>query len=375
MRFNLLFSLALLSLTAGDTLCLLNCTQDISLITNLTKLEHGNGFDNAAPPPPPPRPPPIQPADDSLWKRCSDKGCMLAWAMRADDQNVGPSYNPTRNTARSPYHSINDLQQWLWNPFPKTRINPAMHDFYNTWGIGYALVGLGINAVSFEYDGGKNELFFIDHQSFDSAIPDVNKQWYEVEGKKYRATGASYTFTLSWEEGVIMSLNRISPKYAAKDRTPPVSDDEIPKLNQFSDVAWIGWDTVCRREGTDVKKLRYFLSVGINNEDTKAVILRALSAKGWQLSGWPGHTFEKHWMETRAILGTPNLQGFAYFLIQHKYRLGNMFIDKLQIFHGDTLHKNPCIVMHLSQPTAGAEVERRYEGKNVLRVHKVRSKL
>ncbi|CAO2650181.1 Nn.00g014730.m01.CDS01 [Neocucurbitaria sp. VM-36] len=386
MRLKFFFVFVLLHLVGGEAPCRLNCTQNGLSLTNLTEQGPGNDFDAAALPPPPPppprpplppsRPPPIQPASDSLWESCKNKGCALSWAMQAEDQVVGPVYNPTRHTARSPYQSTGDLKRWLWAPFPKERINPAIHDFYNTWGIGFAVVDLGINAISYEYEGGKNELFFIDHQGFDPAFPDVDKQWYEVDGRKYRATGASYAFTLNWEDGVIMGLNRKSPKYAAKERDPPVPDEQIPKLNQFSDVAWIGWDTVSRREGTDIRKLRYFLSVGIDNEDTKAIILRAMNYRGWQLSEWPGHVFKREWMETRAILGTPNLQGFAYFLIQHKDRLGNMFIDKLQVFHGDTLHKNPCIVMHLSQPRpATAESEVRDEGKNIIRVHKMRSNL
>lgn len=53
-----------------------------------------------------------------------------------------------------------------------------------------------------------------------------------------------------------------------------------------------------------------------------------------------------------------------------------MLVNKLQVFHGDTTHQNPCIVMHLSQPNAAAvDVERKGEGSNVVRVHTMRSKL
>lgn len=128
-----------------------------------------------------------------------------------------------------------------------------------------------------------------------------------------------------------MALNRLSPNYAATDRNPHVPVDQLPALNQFSDVAWIGWDAVTREEGEDIKGLRYFLAVGIVNPFTKRVIRRAMDTKGWELSPWPGHTFERQWFETRAIIGTtcsqphefiadllptgtPNVQGFAYML-------------------------------------------------------------
>lgn len=100
-----------------------------------------------------------------------------------------------------------------------------------------------------------------------------------------------------------MGLSRLSPNYAATEREPPVPKDLLPALNQFSDVAWIGWDALTREEGNDIKGLRYFLSVGIVNLYTKSVIRRAMDTKGWELSPWPGHTFERRWFETRAILG------------------------------------------------------------------------
>ena len=75
-------------------------------------------------------------------------------------------------------------------------------------------------------------------------------------------------------------------------------------------------------------------------------------------------------------VGTPNVQGFAYLLIQHKQQLENMFISKLQVFHGETAHENPCIIMHISQQsTQTDEVERRDVGKNIVRVRTVRAML
>jgi hypothetical protein len=97
----------------------------------------------------------------------------------------------------------------------------------------------------------------------------------------------------------------ISPshaEYAAKDRKPPVPSDRWPALRQFSDIAWIGWDSMT--ESDEVKGLRYFLAVGIINPEIKQVIRRALDAKGWDLSPWPGHMFERSWPETQALIGS-----------------------------------------------------------------------
>lgn len=55
-------------------------------------------------------------------------------------------------------------------------------------------------------------------------------------------------------------------------------------------------------------------------------------------------------MQTDRETGSPNVQGFAYFLIQHKAELGSMFIDKIQVFRGETKAELPCILMHVRQP-------------------------
>ncbi|KAJ8116551.1 hypothetical protein OPT61_g2044 [Boeremia exigua] len=339
-------------------------------------LRAGMGAGLATDPPVRRPPPPLpnrrsEPANDEIWNKFRDKGCTLTWAMQANDIDVGPAYNPKRDTARSPFRSPSDLQTWGWEPFPRDRIDDVFHDFYSVWGIGEALVGIGVSEYSDIYEGGKNRVVSIDHQSYQPEAGDVDEQRYEVNGKVYRATGASYTIAINPKEGVIMGLNRLSPSYAATDRIPHVPKDQLPALNQFSDVAWIGWDSVTSEEGDDIKGLRYFLAVGIVNPFTKSVIRRALDAKDWVLSPWPGHTFERQWPETKAIIGTPNVQGFAYMLIQHKDILGNMFIDKVQVFQADNASRNPCIVIHLSKPQAPDENQQR-EGGKIVEVERVK---
>ncbi|KAF3036755.1 hypothetical protein E8E11_002170 [Didymella keratinophila] len=139
------------------------------------------------------------------------------------------------------------------------------------------------------------------------------------------------------------------------------------RLNVDSGVdmtSGVGWDSMT--EGDEVKGLRYFLAVGICNTETKQVICRAWNVKGWELSLRPGHIFERPWPETQALIGTPNLLGFAYFLTEQKDILGNMFIDKMQVFQSDTAAHNPSIVMYLSQPQAPDRVQQRNDDKSVV---------
>jgi len=91
-----------------------------------------------------------------------------------------------------------------------------------------------------------------------------------------------------------------------KGRSPPVPDSYLPKLNQFSDVAWITWAAMHKppwSQETRLNYLKYFMSVSITNVETQQILKRALEVNHWELSEWPGHTFERIWPETKAILG------------------------------------------------------------------------
>jgi len=73
-------------------------------------------------------------------------------------------------------------------------------------------------------------------------------------------------------------------------------------------------------------------------------------------------------------------------LVQHKADLGNMFISKIHVFLCES--NDVCIVAFVSQPVAAPvqdamvgsivisdQVDRRDEGSNVMRLHKIFAKL
>lgn len=72
-------------------------------------------------------------------------------------------------------------------------------------------------------------------------------------------------------------------------------------MNQFSDVAWITWQSIAG--WGFVHNIKYFLSVSIVNVDAARVLKRALQAKGVELDYFPGHKFERTDPEMKAILG------------------------------------------------------------------------
>jgi hypothetical protein len=196
-----------------------------------------------------------------LWERCGAKGCTFGWAMQAQDYEAAVLYSPVLNTAQNPYSDKKDLYKWFWEEFPEGKIAEAFHDLYQTWGIGWALDDLGISPYTTDYEGGKNVLYNAGHETWKEGDRSPDEQWYEVyEGgmkKWYRTTGASYSFTVNPEDGIIIGLNRESTIYAAKERNPPVTNELLPKLNQFSDVAWIIWKYHAGQLGIAVNNLKY----------------------------------------------------------------------------------------------------------------------
>lgn len=105
-----------------------------------------------------------------------------------------------------------------------------------------------------------------------------------------------------------MAMDRISPNHAALKRTPPVQ--ELPQLKQFSDVASIFWFR--EAVGEQIRNIRYFFSLMINNKQTQSIIVRALQKVGKTLQPWPGHTLRSDSEEYSAILGMePTLRRFS----------------------------------------------------------------
>ncbi|KAI8930935.1 hypothetical protein NX059_011950 [Plenodomus lindquistii] len=294
--------------------------------------------------------------------------------MHADDAAAGSIFNPSLATAKSPYQSLDMIRKWGWSRLPVAKVDRFFKDMYGTFGIGWALDELGVSSSTTDEDG-LNSLFMIDHEDHRDGVQEVDKQWYIGDNMWRRRTGASYHFTLNYQEGVIIALNRKSPKYAAaEDRTPPVPKEMLPKLQSFSDIAWLGWKYLTERNKADITNLRYFFTVGIVNIETLEVISRAMSQKHWEAEDFPGHTFEPTDAEFSALLGTPNIQGFAYFLIQHKEQLGNMFISKIQVFIGLTRYESPCVLMHVSKARSSPTEEptgrgRRDSGVELVRTH------
>ncbi|KAL1600767.1 hypothetical protein SLS60_007155 [Paraconiothyrium brasiliense] len=279
-------------------------------------------------------------ASDSVWEDAANHGCRLVDAMRTSDQEAGKLYSPAKSSVQSSLMSFDDFTSWGWNA---NEINAGnLSDFDGGqqkpdpgWGIGHALRELGVSD-KIKAQGGKNVIIDALHGK------EPFTQGYTKNGKSYPATGAEFKIGINTDDGVLMAMDRISPASAAKKRSPPVSDDQLPDVHAFSDIGYLNYKNIL---GKDPKNMKYMMSVMITNDKTASIIAKALG--GGELGPWPGKSFNWRSKEFKALLGSPNGMGFGYLLVQHKSQLGNLFIKDVQIFHGDTWHKLPNMLFTL----------------------------
>lgn len=94
---------------------------------------------------------------------------------------------------------------------------------------------------------------------------------------------------------MIVFINRMSPKYAAKSlwNRDSVTDAELPKLRATSDLAYGMW----HRETTEAirKDIKYLMATSIVNDETNVITSRALGLANpedyFGTPRWPGRDF------------------------------------------------------------------------------------
>lgn len=115
------------------------------------------------------------------------------------------------------------------------------------------------------------------------------------------------------------------------------NSDRMPELNQLSDVWWLLWNKICEDEGVSPRNLRHVIRHSIVNDVTQKVLARVLR-KHWpnedapsagRAPGWPGKVITKDMEGFAALLGTNNVWGVPFLLIQHNGDLGKKQIKSI----------------------------------------------
>ncbi|KAF2168946.1 hypothetical protein M409DRAFT_52930 [Zasmidium cellare ATCC 36951] len=152
------------------------------------------------------------------------------------------------------------------------------------------------------------------------------------------ATGAVYETLINLGQEVMVVTSAYGPKYMSSLSTP---DGKPLPEKQLSEGLFVHWgDRARARLEATTFKLDPPKWVLINQvqgpSDTLGIVSRCLRRYGWatqQLPTWEDRiTFPIGTYCYSAILGTPNSNGIAMFLITHKFRLKTSTIASVTVY-------------------------------------------
>ncbi|KAK3214076.1 hypothetical protein GRF29_28g1908730 [Pseudopithomyces chartarum] len=290
-------------------------------------------------------------ASDGTWSKFKCKGEQLMQAMKGSDQEAAKIMNLPAAQSVWSGDLKGELLQWGYVEGHASYINCDLKGY---WAVESACIALGLDTRP-KLMGGPNICYNFLHwdpnkkDGKGTPIPNT-KQTYNVGGKEYRVTGAEMQIGINPVGGVVFMQYVTSPATSAANvwnKKP--TQDELPALRRLSDIMWGAWN----RENSAIDKIKYFWVQGVGNTNTKSIIARALKEKGKGLEKWPGTTLDMSEDGALAILGSENGACWGFFLAQHKKELGNMFIEKVQIFKNNrNANPDPDLLFHIKQAVA-----------------------
>ncbi|KAL5374125.1 hypothetical protein DPSP01_012186 [Paraphaeosphaeria sporulosa] len=309
--------------------------------------------------------PPPQIPSDQVWNNALCKGHNLWMDMFKDNGQIDPRMIKTwelQETAAWGYR----IQYRL---LPQQRNLGGLGLPPSNYGIARALASLGKSDRD-RQDGGLIVMCEIFHWNPDQLrqvppIP-IDQQTYAKpsnpvwrpppqNGPRNRYTGMSSQWGYSVADGVIINTNIKSAISAARERNPPVPFNDLPEIRTLSDLQFTVWEEEASYINDNaVNNLQWYFVASILNEEARQIIKGALMQLNQgidqPLRPWPGLWVPITVDAGRAILGSPVGKTLGYFLVQHKQKLGNMWVDGVVIFQGDTMHGSACLAFHIRQP-------------------------
>ncbi|CAA9963121.1 hypothetical protein PTMSG1_06489 [Pyrenophora teres f. maculata] len=303
-------------------------------------------------------------ADDALWESAHCRGSKLFLCMTLNAPEAATVCQPITSQFDETFET--DLRTWGWEDFSQPShgvVDDCEMAGQGGHGLDAALQTIGADGGSSTH-GGDNVCYMFEHRDGPAIIrdengdlPEVEDQYYVVNGKVYRATGGIYSMGVNARSGIVYFINRMSPASMAEDiwGVPSVRPDELPKLRASSDIAWGIW----RRRSNDLANINYFFSLDIANADTGRIIARAVEDLGYNyVPEWPGLSFQPSYglKAFTAILGSPNSIGAGWFLAQHKAQMGqNRYIYRITVFTETGTEDYPHMLLWVKQAPPPAQ--------------------
>ncbi|KAF1989200.1 hypothetical protein K402DRAFT_419009 [Aulographum hederae CBS 113979] len=169
----------------------------------------------------------------------------------------------------------------------------------------------------------------------------------------HRESAAVYDNTYNPKDGILYAEDNHSPSQMQK--YSHATETVIPELNRWSDVAFLTYEYLAREAGDDeydVKGIKYIQQTHVMNADTQRIVAEVIERTGGVYQKWDRAVeISMDSEEGRALIGTPNGVGTAWFLMceffpgwrcsvdsdrNHKKQLGVKSIRGIKVYKMDT---------------------------------------
>ena len=183
---------------------------------------------------------------------------------------------------------------------------------------------------------------------------------YSMQLTRSQATGADYLNVYNPRDGVLIGHHNYSPNERIETHEDLFQAGvEAPALSHWSDIVFLQYQEQSGKAGKAMKDLKYVFQSLCENEVTNNVVGKILKNHGISQDGiakpWAEKTtFQMDTEEGQAILATPNSEGVAWLLIQHKgpLQFGRNTIRSVTVFRdnrpADFPYKGPSLVFELA---------------------------
>jgi hypothetical protein len=270
----------------------------------------------------------------------AEKGRKLMAKVLADDQTAGSMFDPPRDAAASGI-TTKDLYESGYVPYDNPDTSSRVEDFELD-----VLPALGSDSsIAFW------EWNIRCGHNWDST-------WrHEIQtmqdGKLCEPTNADFHNIVNPIAGLLIAVNNINPAAMAKQmlqkRKPSECDINLPRLRNWSDVAFLQWQRVAKRFSVRGTALKYIVRSNVANPNTLDIMSQVLGEYAGSRNipecrddfvprpRWPGVDFDIDSDEGLALLSTPYGNSIGWLLAQHKRELGHRVISKVTIFFHETV--------------------------------------
>ncbi|KAI5368086.1 hypothetical protein Slin15195_G032200 [Septoria linicola] len=182
------------------------------------------------------------------------------------------------------------------------------------------------------------------------------RQFHDYQARppnqRYLATGAKFLNTINYDSGVIIAEDNYGPVFMNTLQPRPKAKDRIVPLRQWSDVIFLQWRETARTQTgglSSLRRIEHVLRDAIANQET-IELMRSMIGKEKLDDGdqWPGFHYRYPDAKLKAAVGSPNGNGIAWLVAQHKAEIGMKLIDQVNIFNCGSAKPKWCLYFHLS---------------------------